>query len=66
MTMFFTVVITMTLLWLLPFILISQSKKVSGKEKLAWFIAIFFVSWLAWVLYLFLAPIKKTEPKLGV
>lgn len=53
-------------LWLLPFILISLSNKVSGKEKLAWLLAIFFVSWLAWVFYLLLAPIKKSDPKLGV
>ena len=62
MTMF----MIMFFLWLLPFILISLSNKVSGKEKLAWLLAIFFVSWIAWVFYLLLAPIKKVDQKLGV
>lgn len=45
-------------LWLLPIILIAKSDRTQGGEKLAWILAIIFVSWLAWVFYLLLAPLK--------
>ena len=45
-------------IWLLPIILIAKSNRTQGGEKAAWILAIIFVSWLAWVFYLLLAPLK--------
>jgi hypothetical protein len=45
--------------WLLPFIVILFSGKTSGTEKIAWLLAVIFISWFAWVFYLLLAPISK-------
>lgn len=46
------------LLWLLPILIIADSDKTTGGEKLAWILAIIFLSWFAWVFYFLLAPIK--------
>jgi hypothetical protein len=46
------------LLWLLPILIIASSDKTTGGEKLLWILAIIFLSWFAWILYFFLAPIK--------
>jgi hypothetical protein len=45
--------------WLLPILVIVSSGKTTGSEKLAWVIAVIFVSWFAWIFYMLLAPIKK-------
>ena len=45
--------------WLLPILVIISSRKTSGREKLAWVLAVVFISWFAWIFYLLLAPIKK-------
>ncbi|HEX7035353.1 MAG TPA: hypothetical protein VF210_06235 [Pseudomonadales bacterium] len=45
--------------WLLPILLIAASSRTGGGEKLAWILAVIFVSWFAWVFYLLLAPIKE-------
>ncbi|MGE4434487.1 MAG: PLDc N-terminal domain-containing protein [Bacteroidales bacterium] len=47
------------IIWLLPFVSILLSSKTSGKEKLAWILAVLFVSWFAWIFYLLLAPISR-------
>jgi len=47
--------------WLIPLLSILFSKKTSGSEKLAWILAVLFISWFAWIFYLLLAPIKKKE-----
>ncbi|MEY4640236.1 MAG: hypothetical protein RLZZ227_230 [Pseudomonadota bacterium] len=46
-------------LWLLPILIIANSDKTTGGEKLCWILAILFLSWFAWILYFFLAPIKQ-------
>ncbi|WP_234109979.1 MULTISPECIES: PLDc N-terminal domain-containing protein [Chryseobacterium] len=46
-------------IWLLPIFSILFSRKTSGGEKLAWLLAVLFVSWFAWIFYLLLAPISK-------
>lgn len=46
-------------IWLLPILIIMFSRKTSGGEKLAWILAVIFISWFAWIFYLLLAPIKK-------
>ncbi len=45
--------------WLIPLISILFSGKTTGSEKLAWILAVLFISWFAWIFYLLLAPIKK-------
>ena len=53
------------ILWLLPIFFIVKSNKTSGAEKLFWLLAVLFVSWFAWILYMLLAPIgNKDEPYL--
>ena len=47
--------------WFLSFLTIIFSKKVAGGEKLAWLLAMIFISWFAWVFYLLLAPIKPRQ-----
>ncbi len=54
----FMVVCGSFLLWLLPILIIASSDQTSGGEKLLWILAIIFLSWFAWILYFFLAPIK--------
>ena len=46
-------------IWLLPIIVIVGSDRTSGGEKLAWVLAVVFVSWFAWIFYMLLAPIKN-------
>jgi hypothetical protein len=47
--------------WLLPVLIIISSSKTSGSEKIAWILAVIFISWFAWIFYLLLAPLKKKE-----
>jgi hypothetical protein len=47
--------------WLLPILSILSSSKTSGNEKLAWILAVLFISWFAWIFYLLLAPLRKKE-----
>jgi hypothetical protein len=47
------------LVWTLPLLSILFSSKTRGSEKLAWILAVLFISWFAWIFYLLLAPIKK-------
>ena len=46
-------------IWMLPLLLIISSRKTTGGEKLAWVLAVIFISWFAWIFYFLLAPIKK-------
>jgi hypothetical protein len=48
-------------IWLLPIILILKSDKTSGAEKLLWLLAVLFISWFAWILYMLLAPIGHRQ-----
>ena len=48
-------------IWLIPLLLILSSRKTTGGEKLAWILAVLFISWFAWIFYLLLAPIKKKD-----
>lgn len=47
------------IIWFLPILIILCSDKTTGGEKLAWILAIVFLSWFAWIFYFLLAPIKK-------
>ena len=46
-------------IWFLPFLIILTSDKTTGGEKLAWVLAMIFLSWFAWVFYFLLAPVKE-------
>jgi hypothetical protein len=46
-------------IWLLPLIVIITSGKTSGSEKLAWILAVIFISWFAFIFYLLLAPVTS-------
>jgi hypothetical protein len=46
------------LIWLLPILIIAGSDRTAGAEKLAWILAIVFLSWFAWIFYFLLAPIS--------
>jgi hypothetical protein len=45
--------------WFLPILIIATSDRTTGAEKLAWILAIVFLSWFAWIFYALLAPIKE-------
>lgn len=47
------------LIWLLPILIIAGSDRTTGGEKLAWILAIVFLSWFAWIFYFLLAPISR-------
>lgn len=46
-------------IWLLPILIIACSDRTTGVEKIAWILAIVFLSWFAWIFYFLLAPIKE-------
>ncbi len=45
--------------WIFPLLVIISSRKTTRSEKVAWLIAVVFISWFAWIFYILLAPIKK-------
>jgi hypothetical protein len=50
-------------IWLLPILIIAASDKTTAGEKLAWILAIIFLSWFAWIFYFLLAPIKEPRER---
>ncbi len=57
----FLLIVVLFLIWLTPIIFVAKSDRTSGNEKLAWILLIIFVSWLAWIFYLLLAPLKPAS-----
>ena len=55
----FALVLGCLFVWLLPILIIAASDKTTAGEKLAWILAIVFLSWFAWIFYFLLAPIKE-------
>ncbi len=55
----FAIPLACFLIWVLPILIIAGSDKTTGGEKLAWILAIIFLSWFAWIFYALLAPIKE-------
>ncbi|MCC2590410.1 hypothetical protein [Chryseobacterium sp. MFBS3-17] len=47
------------LMYLAPILVIMFSKKTTGKEKIAWILAVIFISWFAWIFYALLAPLTQ-------
>lgn len=54
-------VVSIAIAWLLPIIMIVASDEIATSERLAWILAVIFISWFAWVFFFLLAPIKKKE-----
>ncbi|HEY0962293.1 MAG TPA: PLDc N-terminal domain-containing protein [Pseudomonadales bacterium] len=52
------IVLGCAFLWLLPILIIANSDRTTGGEKLLWILAIIFLSWFAWILYFLVAPIR--------
>lgn len=50
------------IIWLIPVLKIANSNRTHGGEKVAWVLVTAFVFWFAWILYLFIAPIDKSQP----
>lgn len=61
MLFLFSVLAVIIFVWLIPIIIIIGSSKTTGGEKLAWLLAVVFISWFAFIFYLLLAPVKKRE-----
>ena len=57
----FLLIVIIGFIWFLPFLIIMFSRKTTGGEKLAWLLAMIFISWFAWIFYMLLAPIKKKK-----
>jgi hypothetical protein len=57
------IVIILFLTWLIPIILVAKSNRTEGGEKVAWVLLIIFVSWLAWIFYLLLAPLTPKDTR---
>jgi hypothetical protein len=55
------VILAGAIIWLLPILIIVNSDKTHGGEKLAWILAIVFLSWFAWIFYFLLAPVKPRK-----
>lgn len=49
------------IVWFSPIMLIVSSDRTRGGEKVAWILAIFFISWFAWIFYMMIAPINKNN-----
>jgi len=47
------------LIYAFPVLHIISSSKVRGGEKVAWLIAVLFISWFAYIFFLLLAPLKN-------
>ena len=51
-------------IWILPILIIACSDRTTGGEKLAWILAIIFLSWFAWIFYFLLAPLKPNPEQM--
>jgi hypothetical protein len=58
MALAFALVLGCFFIWLLPILIIMASDETTTGEKVAWILAIIFLSWFAWVFYFLLAPLK--------
>lgn len=55
----FIVGIFIFFIWTIPILAIATSNKTHGGEKVAWLLAVVFVSWFAWIFYILIAPLKS-------
>lgn len=45
--------------YLLPALLILFSKKAGGLEKCLWIARVPLISWFSWIMFIYLAPLKR-------
>jgi hypothetical protein len=62
----FLFVLIFFVIWITPIILVAKSNRTHGGEKVAWVLLIIFVSWLAWIFYLLLAPLKQNTENTNI
>ncbi|GAB56543.1 hypothetical protein GPUN_2428 [Glaciecola punicea ACAM 611] len=55
--------IPIAIIWLIPVIIILLSSRTAGGEKIAWLLAVIFVSWFAWIFYMLLAPLNDKSTR---
>lgn len=55
--------IPLAILWLIPLVAILLSSRTSGGEKLAWLLAVIFISWFAWIFYYLIAPLNEKRTR---
>jgi len=55
--------IPIAIIWLIPVIIILLSSRTAGGEKIAWLLAVIFVSWFAWIFYMLLAPLNDKRTR---
>ena len=49
------------LIWAYPILRVRLSDKTSGDERLGWMLAVALFSWVAFIFFLLVAPLKKVE-----
>lgn len=49
------------IIWGIPLAFIVGDPRISKKERIIWIFAVVFVSWFAWLLYFFVAPVLPRE-----
>jgi len=47
--------------WVTPIAMIMKNQEASKKEKVLWIFAAFFVSWFAFILFVFIAPVFPND-----
>lgn len=57
----FMILVFIAFVWVCPILVILFSNKTRGAEKLAWLLAVLFISWFAWIFYWLLAPLKRKD-----
>lgn len=57
------VIIPLAIIWLIPVVVILLSSRCTGGEKIAWLIAVFWISWFAFIFYLLLAPLNDSRSR---
>ncbi|MFT3981693.1 MAG: hypothetical protein QM687_14560 [Ferruginibacter sp.] len=55
------IILSVVGIWLLPIISILRSERTGKNEKIAWILAVVFISWFAWIFYFLLAPLKPVK-----
>lgn len=54
-------IVAVTIIWGVPLGFILSDPIISKKERIIWVFATVFVSWFAWLLYLWVAPVLPRE-----
>jgi hypothetical protein len=55
------ILIFIIVFWITPIMMIIKNQETSKKEKALWIFAAFFVSWFAFILFVFIAPVLPND-----